>query len=507
MKKLIVSCAILALVSVVVGGHLVAQDDSPQAGGVLRAAYEAEWTGLDPHLASTVSSFFVLANVVEPLTTYDNDIRLAPMLATEWEQSEDGLMWTFQLREGVMFHNGEELTAEHVAWSMNRIINPETGSGRVASVGGPDAVWEAVDTYTVSVTTPEPNAILPQLLAGYPQSVVHPDSVNDAGQIVMPIGTGPFTIEDLEGTTNLTLAKNPDYWQEGLPYLDAVEVSVITEDAPREAALLGGQVDWVARLAPQTVVALEGTDEIVIDTVPALHYQYMGLNTEREPFNDVRVRQAIAYAVDREQICAAAEFGLCTVIESPTGPSSPWFIDYAPYGRDLETARALLEEAGVGDGFSMQLMPTSAFEETTRAAQVVQANLAEIGIQSDIVAPEWSEWLELQGDGQYDGYICSWNGLTDGDAYYYLQHRTGEVFNFTGYSNPEFDALVDSARTTSDFEARYELYEQANQMLVDDAPYVYFYNRFFNRAYQPYVRGYVLRADNTNLFHTTWLDQ
>lgn len=507
MKKLLVLFAVLALMGMVVGGHLMAQNETPQSGGVLRAAYEAEWTGLDPHLASTVSSFFVLANVVEPLTTYDDDIRLAPMLATAWEQSEDGLMWTFTLRDDVVFHNGEPLTAEIVAWSMNRIIDPTTGSGRVAAVGGPDAVWTAVDTYTVSVTTPAPNAVLPQLLAGYPQSVVHPDSVNETGQIVIPIGTGPFTIENLQGTTNLTLAKNPNYWQEGLPYLDAVEVTVIAEDAPREAALLGGSVDWVARLAPQTIVALEGTQDIVIDTVPALHYQYIGLNTEREPLGDVRVRQAIAYAVDRQQICEAAEFGLCTVVEGPTGPSSPWYNDYAPYGRDLDRARQLLSEAGLPNGFEMELMPTSAFEETVRAAQVVQANLAEVGIQTTILAPEWSEWLELEGSGQYDGYICSWNGMTDGDGYYYLQHRTGEVFNFTGYSNPEFDALVDEARTLSDFEARYELYDQANRILVDDAPYVYFYNQFFNRAYQPYVRGYVLRADNTNLFHTTWLDQ
>ncbi|MBZ0298820.1 MAG: ABC transporter substrate-binding protein [Anaerolineae bacterium] len=507
MKKLVVLFSILALAGMIVGSQLLAQDATPKSGGVLKAAYEAEWTGLDPHLASTVSSFFVLANVVEPLTTYDNDMKLAPMLATEWSQSEDGLTWTFTLREGVKFHNGADMTADEVVWSMNRIINPDTGSGRVASVGGADAVWEKVDTYTVSVTTPEPNAILPQLLAGYPQAVMHPDSVNDEGLIVIPVGTGPFTVQDLEGTTSLKLVKNPDYWQEGLPYLDEVDVTVISEDAPREAALLGGEVDWVARLAPQSVVALEGTQDLVIDTVPALHYQYIGLNTEREPLNDVRVRQAIAYAVDREQICAAAEFGLCTVIEGPTGPSSPWYNDYAPYSRDVEKAKELLAEAGYPNGFEMQLMPTSAFEETVRAAQVVQANLAEAGIQTTILAPEWSEWLELEGGGQYDGYICSWNGLTDGDAYYYLQQRTGEVFNFTGYSNPQFDQLVDDARTVSDFDTRYQLYDEANKMLVDDAPYVYFYNQFFNRAYKPYVKGYVLRADNTNLFTTTWLDQ
>jgi peptide/nickel transport system substrate-binding protein len=505
MKRVVLILSLLLLAGFVIGGHLVAQDETPVAGGVLRAAYEAEWTGLDPHLASTVSSFFVIDNVAESLLYLDDDIVLSPGLATAWEQSEDGLTWTFTLREGVQFHNGEELTADIVVWSMNRIINPDTGSGRVASVGGAEAVWEAVDTYTVTVTTPQPIAILPQLVAGAGTEVIHPDSVNENGQVVIPIGTGPFTVEDLEGTTSLRLVKNPNYWQEGLPYLDAVRVTVISEDAPREAALLGGEVDWIARLAPQSVEALSQEAGIVVATTPALHYQYIGLNTEREPLNDVRVRQAIAYAVNREQICAASEFGLCTVVEGPTGPSSPWYNDYAPYGRDLDRARELLADAGYPDGFEMELMPTSAFEETTRAAQVVQANLADVGIRTTIIAPEWSEWLELEGSGQYDGYICSWNGLTDGNDYYYLQHRTGEVFNFTGFSNQEFDSLVEEARTLTDFDERYALYGQANQIVVDEAPYVYFYNRFFNRAYSDNVQGYVLRADNSNQFLTTWL--
>lgn len=506
MKRLAILLTVLSLAGLTFGGHLLAQDN-PQAGGVLKAAYEAEWTGLDPHLASTVSSFFVIDNVAESLLYLDNDIVVTPGLATAWEQSEDGLTWTFTLREGVMFHNGEELTAEIVAWSMNRILNPDTGSGRVASVGGEDAAWEAVDTYTLSVTTPDLNAILPGLVAGNGTEVIHPDSVGDNGQVVIPIGTGPFTVEDLQGTTSLRLVKNPNYWQEGLPYLDAVEVTVIAEDAPREAALLGGEVDWIARLAPQSVEALSAENGVVVATTPALHYQYIGLNLEREPLNDIRVRQAIAFAVDREQICAAGEFGLCTVVEGPTGPSSPWYNDYAPYGRDLDKARELLADAGLANGFEMELMPTSAFEETTRVAQVVQANLADVGIQTTIIAPEWSEWLELEGGGQYDGYICSWNGLPDGNDYYYLQHRTGQVFNFTGFSNETFDSLVDEARTLTDFDERYEIYSQANSIVVDEAPYVYFYSREFTRAYSDNVQGYVLRADNSNEFTTTWLAQ
>jgi peptide/nickel transport system substrate-binding protein len=259
--------------------------------------------------------------------------------------------------------------------------------------------------------------------------------------------------------------------------------------------------------APSSYEAFKSNSDVVLAETPLLQYSYIGLNLNHDPLGDVRVRQAIAYAIDRDQICAAGEFGLCTAIQGPTAPGSPWYFDYAPYGRDVEKAKQLLAEAGYPDGFDIVLMPTSTYENTVRQAQVVQQNLAEAGIRATIDAPEWSQWLELEGSGNYDAYLCGWIGLTDADSYYYLQHRTGEVFNFTGYSNPEFDALVDEGRSSSDFDARYEIYEQANKILVDDAPYVYFYSPLGLRAYKPYVKGFVTRPDLLNNLWNVWLDQ
>ena len=320
----------LTVIVVLTTGLLSAQDVEPQYGGTLQTATDAEWTGLDPHVASTVSSFVIIANVAETLTTMDDNMELTPLLAESWEQSEDGLTWIFYLREGVLFSNGEEMTSEHVIFSMNRILDPDTGSGRVSSVGGADAVWEAIDANTISVTTSEPNAILPISLAGRSQAVIHPDSVDDDGKIVVPVGTGPFIIEDLEGTISLNLVKNDNYWQEGLPYLDAVEITVIQEAASREAALLGGEVDFVRDLARQSIATLQDNDDVVILVSPALAYQYIGINVTREPLNDVRVRQAIAYAIDRQQICDAGDFSICTPIQGPIDKGSPWYFDLCP---------------------------------------------------------------------------------------------------------------------------------------------------------------------------------
>lgn len=506
MKKLwVVGVLLLLLVAAPV---LMAQDSTPKAGGVLKAAWDAEWVSLDPHLSSAYSSFAVLANVVEGLTGFDNDIKLIPVLAESWEQSADGLTWTFKIRQGVKFSNGRDMTSADVLYSFQRIMDPTLGSGRVNSCGGSDAVFAAPDATTFTITTSTPNGILPITIAGAAGcAVVAQESVGADGQIVVPIGTGPFTIADVQGTTSLKLLKNPNYWQAGYPLLDEVDVQAIPEATSREAALLGGEVDWIMSPAPSSYDSLKSNPDVVVAETPLLQYSYIGLNLKHDPLGDVRVRQAIAYAIDREQICQAGEFGLCTPIDGPTAPGSPWYFDYAPYTRDVEKAKQLLSEAGYPDGFDIVLMPTSTYENTVRQAQVVQQNLADVGIRATINAPEWSQWLELEGGGNYDAYLCGWVGLTDADSYYYLQQHTGEVFNFTGYSNPEFDKLVEEGRSTSDFNTRYAIYEQANKILVDDAPYVYFYSPLGLRAYKPYVMDFPTRSDMLNVLWTTWLNK
>lgn len=497
------------LLALGVTGHIAAQDGAePQSGGTLRAAWQAEWESLDPHFASSEATFQILNNVLDTLTFFDDDMNLIPWLAESWERSEDGLTWTFHLREGVMFSNGRELTAEDVKWTFDRLLDPDIASGNAFRVGGAGTTIEVVDPYTVAITTPSPVAVLPTALAANKSTgILAPESVEDDGTVSVPIGTGPFVISEVEGTTRLVLERNDGYWQEGLPYLDAVEIIPVTDDTSREQGLLGGEYDWIFTIPPQNFQNLEANENVVVDTAPRLAYDYFGLNLNREPFNDVRVRQAIAYAIDRQQICDFAFFGLCNATHGPTGEGSPWYFPYAPYERDLDMARQLLDEAGYGDGFTMEIMPAVGFEETIRGAQIVQQQLAEVGITVEITPEEFSTWLERQGSGDFDAFMLSWLGLTDVEDYFYLQHRTGQTFNFTGYSNPEFDELVDEGRTVEDFDERYAIYEQANQILVDEAAYIYLYIKREVKAYAPYVQGYVTRPDSANNFWTVWLDQ
>jgi peptide/nickel transport system substrate-binding protein len=328
MKRLLVS---LVLVSLLLSGTVFAQDADPQYGGTLRAAWQASWESLDPHFASSEASFQVLNNVLETLTFFDDDMNLIPWLAEDWSRSDDGLTWTFNLREGVTFSNGREMTAEDVKWTFDRLTDPDVASGNAWRIGGNTTTTEVVDPYTVAITTESPIANLPaSLAANKSTAVMAQESLEDAGTVQVPIGTGPFVISEVEGTTRLVLTARDDYWQEGVPYLDEVVITPITDDTARDLALQGGEVDWIFTISPQNYDTLVDDQDVVVDTAPRLSYDYFGLNLNREPFSDVRVRQAIAYAIDREVICQFAFFGLCEPTHGPTGSGTPWHFPYAP---------------------------------------------------------------------------------------------------------------------------------------------------------------------------------
>ena len=167
----------------------------------------------------------------------------------------------------------------------------------------------------------------------------------------------------------------------------------------------------------------------------------------------------------------------------------------------------MLAEAGYPNGFETEFMPTTFYEETVRSAQVLQAQLSEIGIDAKIRTLEWGTWLEEEGAGNFDMYICGWLGNIDPDDFFYAQHHTDEIYNFTGYSNPDVDELLDAGRVETDDAARKEIYNQVQKQIIDDAPYVYLYNPDVVNAWQPYVRGYEALPSAAIRFENTWLER
>lgn len=482
-----------------------------ERGGTLVAAWEQEPVGLDPHVTSARSSYQILENVLDTLVEMDDELNIVPALATSWEVADDGAVWTFELRDDVVFHNGRPMTADDVVYTFERLLDPETGSGNAYKVVGSPSI-EALAPHTVQFTLSEPSGIfLGRLAMDKSLGIIARESVEDGSINTTPIGTGPFEITEYLPGTSLLLERNDAYWKTGadgapLPYLDAVEVRIVGEGSQRRTGLVTGDLDWAFSIPLQSVAELEARDDVIVDSTASPAYYYMGVNTLREPLDDVRVRQAISYALDRGNITEAATFGTGVPTQDPIPSVSAWAYDYAPYDQDLEKARDLLAEAGVEDGFELTVMPTTFVEQTVRMAQVIQAQLAPLGIEVTIDTREWSDWLETQGAGEYDTFVCSWNGLLDPDDFFFAQHKTGEVFNFTGYSNPSVDELLDEGRTADDFDERYGIYQRINREIVDAATYIYIYNPSNIQAYRSNVEGYSARPDQAIRFAETWLD-
>jgi peptide/nickel transport system substrate-binding protein len=467
------------------------------SGGELVAALSAEPDQLDPHKTTAYASFQVLENVYDTLVQPDENLDMAPALAESWETSDDQLTWTFTLREGVTFHNGDELTADDVVYSYNRIIDEE-----LANAYRFDAVEsvEAADDQTVEITLNRaaPN-LLAQIGAFKGMAIVHEENVTSGDVTRNPIGTGPFSLDSYTSGDSITLNANQDYW-DGAPDLGSVRFTFVSEPSVALANLQSDQVQWTDNLPPQQVESLEGGGDVEIGRVPSNDYWYFATNQAREPFDDPRVRQALAWAIDREAITDAAKFGLATVNQTAIPETSKWYHDYAPYDQDADRARQLLQQAGA-ENLTVDMMVTNEFPETIQAAQVMADQLSEVGVRLNIRTEDFATWLDEQSQGNFDAFMLGWLGNIDPDDFYYSQHHSSGSNNYQKYDNPELDDLLDRARTETDEDARKDLYDQAAETIVDDASYTYLYNPEVVQGWSSDLQGYEVRGDRAIRFH------
>ncbi|WP_038841086.1 ABC transporter substrate-binding protein [Salinispora arenicola] len=486
-------------------GEGVDVDGSGQsgAGGVLTVAISGEPDQLDPHRTSAYHSFQVLENVYDTLVEPDANLAMKPALATEWSTSEDQLTWTFTLRKGVTFTDGSPLTAEDVVYSYTRIIDEKLNAAyrfsTVESVTAPDP-----GTVVVTLTAPTPNLLAS--LGGFKGvAIVKKSNVESGAVKTEPIGSGPFTVASYTAGDSIKLVRNDSYWGTK-PKLDGVTFTFVKDPTVALQNLRGGEVQWTDNLPPQQVPALREDDELVVRSVPSSDYWYLALNQSREPYDNVEVRRAVAFALDRAAITKAAKFGLATVNQTAIPEDSAFYYDYAPYQRDPARAKQLLAAAGVTD-LTMDLMVTNEYPETVTAAQVIAAQLKDVGITVTIRTLDFAQWLDEQGKGNFDSFMLGWLGNIDPDEFYYAQHHSQGTFNFHGYRNPAVDSLLDQARTETDQAARKRQYEQVAKRIVDDASYLYLYNPDVVQGWSPQVSGYQVRADRAIRFRDVSLDR
>ena len=495
---------VVALVLAVTGcstGQRVDLGDA--AAGNLIAAIAGEPDQLDPQKTSAYFSFEVLENVFDTLVEPDANLEMRPALAESWEVSPDQLVWTFHLRRGVTFHDGSPFSADDVVYSYRRIIDEElTNSDKFAAVTD----ITAVDPATVRITVKQPTPNLLTNLGGFKGMAIVSRANVDSGAIATkPVGTGPFSFAGATSGDSITLRANPTYWG-GPPRISGVTFRFIPEPSTALSALQAGEVDWTDSIPPQRVSQLRDDDSLRMAVTPSNDYWYLALNDARPPWNDVRVRQAIAYGIDRDAIVAATSYGTAAKNQLAIPQGNPWFTPYDTYSYDIDKAKALLAEAGATPQ-RMDMLVTTEYPETVTAAQIIADNLAPLGITVDIRTVDFATWLDEQNTGNFDMLMMGWLGNIDPDDFYYAQHHTDGTSNAQKFSDPEVDRLLDAGRVETDRDARRDDYARAATLIADKVSYIYLYNPSVIQAWTPALSGYEARRDGAVRFRGAVLDE
>lgn len=486
------------------------QDASPEpvAGGTLRLGVQADPAELDPHKTSLTAAWHVIEHVYETLVTTDETLAPLPGLAESWEVSDDGITYTFTLRQGVLFHNGREFVADDVKYSYERILDPETASPVVADLGSIDTI-EVVDDYTLVINLKTADASFLSALMGGSISIVPQEVVEEHGDLMQTmVGTGPFRFVDYVPNSTVTLERHADYWDDPLPYLDGLEIHIIPDNTARTTALVQGAVDIIEYAPVQDLPIFEDDESIEVTGDENTNIRYMGINVTREPFDQLEVRQAMAMAIDRGPIIDSAVFGAGT----PTNvvfPENFWAgISSEIPPVDLDGARALLEQVGLGDGFEATIQSWAQYPFLSNAAIVVQEQLRLIGIETEVDLQENAVLLENYFSGNFDLSVTGTSAYVDPNDVIQENFQTGASSNGEGYSNEEVDRLIQQGIEATDQSERAEIYGEIQRILLEDLPWINLFIAEQYEAMKSYVKGYVHIATGSNSsIRSVWMDE
>lgn len=497
----------LASVTGVSASSLQTPVAEPVAGGTLTLGVQADPAELDPHMTSLTAAWHVLEHVYETLVTTDETLAPLPALAEEWTVSDDGLVYTFNLRQGVLFHNGREFVADDVRYSFERILDRATASPVVDELASIDTI-DVVDDYTVAINLLTADSSFLAKLMGSSISIVPQEVVEENGDLMQVMsGTGPFRFVEYVPNTNVILERNPDYWDSPFPYLDGLEILVIPDNTSRTTALVTGTVDIIEYAPVQDLPIFEADETLKVEGNQNTNIRYMGVNVSREPFDQLEVRQAMAMAIDRGPVIDSAVFGYGT----PTNmlfPESYWAgvpSEIPPV--DIEGAIALLDSVGLGDGFEAQIQSWAQYPFLSNAAIVIQEQLRQIGVESEVDLQENAVLLENYFSGNFDLSVTGTSAYVDPNDVVQSNFMTDAASNGGGYSNQEVDDLIAAGIATTDQDERAEIYGEIQQILLADLPWINLFIAEQYEAMKTYVEGYVhIPTGSNRSIKEVWLN-
>ena len=450
------------------------------ANGRLVFSLGGEVSILNPILSTDTTSSAVEGTIFSGLTRINEKLEVIPDLARSWKISKDGKVWTFYLRRDVKWHDGQAFTARDVVFTFNAILNPKVNSVRRGDymIDGRPIKFKALDKYTVQAVLPAPFApfLVRSGMSIIPQHLLAGKDINTAEFNRKPVGTGPFMFKEWMTGDHLTVVRNSNYYL-GQPKLAAIIFKIIPDANARLVALEAGEVDE-AGIPPKDYKRMKCLQGINVFDYDSLVYTYLGFNLAKPKFADKKVRQALAYATNKQQLISLIFKGLASPAYAPSAPISWAYSDkVAKYPYDPEKARQLLKEAGA-ESLEFTILTNQGNKEREKAAVILQQQYKKVGVKVKIRIMEWSALLKIvnapKKDKDFDAVLMGWSLGLDPDAYtIWHSSQNPRGFNFIGYNNPQADKLVLLGRTTMDRAKRQKIYAKLWEIIADDQPYVF----------------------------------
>lgn len=448
----------------------VSQEAAREGGDVVYAPGD-DTQELHPHYRISRASAQLLVNVVEPLFRLSNDLRPEPHLVEDYSVSDDNTTYTLQVREGVRFHPpvDREMTADDVAASLRQIKDDDA-----AAASSDFQVAESIEAtgdYEVQINLESPfSALLTTVLVRDTTSVI-PEEMLENEEGYEPVGTGPFVFDERDRDNFTRVTKFEDYWQEDLPYFDSVTAKPISEGSVRLQELQTGDAHIASTVPSKDAGTIEDDEDLSLEPLKGFAVEYVSFNCQQAPFDDKRVRQAVKYATDYEELINFALDGRGQPAATTLPPQSPFAIDEEPAQQDYEKAQQLLDDAGYGDGFETTFKLPEAYPRSVDMGTPMQQWLQEIGIDAQLQRVTWDTWIsEVFGNVDYEMTTVPFYGVYD--AYGGLNkifHSNG-TFNYFNYESDEMDGLLEEAARTVDEDQRRDLYVEAQELFREDTP-------------------------------------
>ena len=496
----------------------------PQSGGTARVALRADMLGTEPGVKRDAITDNVLHHVMEALVAYDGEISPQPMLAESWEISDEGTTYTFNLRDGLTFHNGEPLTSAEVKWSWERWLDPETGFACTNWYDGSDGfAIESIktpDEDTVVFNLNKPNALFLDQMANLQclTAIVHPDSVDENGNWQRPVGTGPFVLSDWDKGKSIRLERFEDYQtadgaRSGYAgsrkaWLNAVEFVIVPETTTALAGLQSGDLDLVYQLQPTDKAEIGDASRVQIHQGPSLEWNVLLIQTEDPVMSDRAMRRAIAHAIDFPLLADSASGSIVGYNPSTVPESSAY---HGPahdigYERDLDKVAELLAAAGY-DGETLTIQTNRRYNNMYQNAVIAQAMLREAGIETELDVLEWPAHLDNYFEGEFQLSAFGYSARTDPVLNYRAVLGDKSENSALQWENEKAVALINKAARIGQFEARQNIFDQVHRMMIKEVPTLNLYNHFSIDATSTRLKGYDVWPAGKPRLWGVWIEE